>query len=165
MGDRYIITVTCQKCSYIDNDVYYAPSCGFTQWTCPQCHSVYEIEEQQFTLIPRVVSVNSNAYYLGTRHITRDTQMGGTMIRKHKMDESYDYALFAWVIDFLRCVEEMPTWRKLLIYVVLGKYAAREYVGIREHLDEQYKNQSQFGYGLEKANYHRERWNWLKRDN
>ncbi len=38
MGDRYILTVTCSKCGFFDDDVYYAPTCGFTEWECPQCH-------------------------------------------------------------------------------------------------------------------------------
>jgi len=47
------------------------------------------------------------------------------------MNEPYDYRLFGWAIDFVRCVEEMSVIRKLLIRLVLGKYAAREYVGLR----------------------------------
>ena len=78
------------------------------------------------------------------------------------MNDLYDWALFAWAIDFVRCVEEMPVWRKWLICFALGRYAAREYVGLREHLDKQQTDQSQWGYGLEGTNYHNEKWSWLK---
>ena len=78
------------------------------------------------------------------------------------MNYPYDWALFAWAIDFLRCVEEFPVWRKWLLRFVLGKYAAREYVGIRELLDKQQENQSQWGYGLENVPYHDENWKWIK---
>lgn len=80
------------------------------------------------------------------------------------MNNEYDWRLFAWAIDFIRCVEEFPKWRKFLLRLVLGKYAAREYVGIREHLDEQRENQSQWGYGLEMCGYHSEVWSWLKNE-
>jgi hypothetical protein len=78
------------------------------------------------------------------------------------MTDRYDWTLFAWAIDFVRCVEEFPVWRKWLLYLVLGKYAAREYVGLREHLDSQQENQSQWGYGIEGTPYHREPWKWIK---
>ncbi|KKL60461.1 hypothetical protein LCGC14_2205010, partial [marine sediment metagenome] len=45
MGDRYIITVTCKGCGYTDDDVYYAPTCGFTDWKCPECDVVVDLEE------------------------------------------------------------------------------------------------------------------------
>jgi hypothetical protein len=78
------------------------------------------------------------------------------------VEDNYDWVLFAWAIDFLRCVEEMPVWRKRLIRIILGKYAAREYIGMREHLDKQQHNQTQWGYGLEGCGYHKEKWSWLK---
>jgi hypothetical protein len=78
------------------------------------------------------------------------------------MDDRYDWRLFAWAVDFVRCVEEMPKWRRWLIRLALGKYAAREYVGLREHLDEQQEDQSQYGYGLEGCDYHTEKWEWIK---
>lgn len=78
------------------------------------------------------------------------------------MTDPYDWRLFAWAVDLVRCVEEMPTWRKWLLRLVLGKYAAREYVGLREHLDSQQEDQSQWGYGIEGAKYHNESWSWIK---
>ena len=38
MGDRYILEMTCPKCGTEDDDVYFAPTCGFTEWKCPSCH-------------------------------------------------------------------------------------------------------------------------------
>ena len=50
MGDRYIITVICPKCFFVADNVYYAPTCNYTTWSCPECNSVYEIVER-FELI------------------------------------------------------------------------------------------------------------------
>jgi hypothetical protein len=78
------------------------------------------------------------------------------------MSDNYDWTLFAWSLDFVRCIEQMPKWRKWLIRFVIGKYAAREYVGLREHLDKQQENQSQMGYELQGTKYHKEKWSWIK---
>jgi len=45
MGDRYYLTVQCPKCNFLDEDVYYAPTCGFTEWTCPGCKTKVDLEE------------------------------------------------------------------------------------------------------------------------
>ena len=79
------------------------------------------------------------------------------------MNKKYDWILYAWALDFLRCVEGFPKWRKWILRFVLGRYAAREYVGLREHLDEQQENQSQWGYGIEGAKYHNKKWDWIKK--
>ena len=44
MGTRYYIPVTCPECKFHDNDVYYAPTCGFVTWTC-RCGHVVDLEE------------------------------------------------------------------------------------------------------------------------
>jgi len=44
MGDRYFLTMTCPKCGLIDLDVYFAPTCGFTEWKCKCGHSVDLVE-------------------------------------------------------------------------------------------------------------------------
>lgn len=44
MGDRYFLTVMCPKCGLEDSNVYYAPTCGFTEHRCPCGHSV-DLEE------------------------------------------------------------------------------------------------------------------------
>jgi ribosomal protein S27E len=46
MGDRYFLTVTCPKCIFLDDDVYYAPTCeGFTEWECPSCGHIIDLAE------------------------------------------------------------------------------------------------------------------------
>ena len=45
MGDRYIIVVDCPQCGHHDDDVYFAPTCGFTEWECEQCSCTLDLEE------------------------------------------------------------------------------------------------------------------------
>ena len=44
MGDRYVLTVTCPKCSHVEEEVYYAPTCGFIKYKCP-CGHLIDLEE------------------------------------------------------------------------------------------------------------------------
>ena len=44
MGDRYILSVVCPKCGFINDDVYYAPTCGFITYKC-SCGYVVNLEE------------------------------------------------------------------------------------------------------------------------
>ncbi len=37
MGDRYFLTFLCPSCKFEAHDIYYAPTCGFTNWKCPGC--------------------------------------------------------------------------------------------------------------------------------
>lgn len=37
MGVRYVLEVICPECSHCDKDVYFAPTCGITEWECPKC--------------------------------------------------------------------------------------------------------------------------------
>jgi ribosomal protein S27E len=37
MGDRYFLTMNCKKCGYHEEEVYFAPTCGFTKWQCRKC--------------------------------------------------------------------------------------------------------------------------------
>ena len=46
MGDRWVLSMDCPSCSYHDDEIYYAPTCGFTQWVCPSCHNAFEIMER-----------------------------------------------------------------------------------------------------------------------
>lgn len=34
MGTRYIIEVECPECGALDDNAYYAPTCGFTTHEC-----------------------------------------------------------------------------------------------------------------------------------
>ena len=45
MGARYIIEVKCPQCGFKDNDVNYAPTCGFTTWLCPHCSRIVNLEK------------------------------------------------------------------------------------------------------------------------
>ena len=45
MGTRYWISVTCHKCGFRDDEVYYAPTCGFIDWTCG-CGTVVDLEKR-----------------------------------------------------------------------------------------------------------------------
>ena len=37
MGDRYVLEITCPECNHCDKNVYFAPTCGITDWECPKC--------------------------------------------------------------------------------------------------------------------------------
>jgi hypothetical protein len=51
MGDRYILNgLKCQQCGHIAIDVYYAPSCGFTDFQCVKCGAV-NIIQPEFTCV------------------------------------------------------------------------------------------------------------------
>lgn len=45
MGDRYVITVICPKCGHKEPEVYYAPTCGFTDCKCNKCGELINLEE------------------------------------------------------------------------------------------------------------------------
>ena len=44
MGDRYILAVECPRCCHKDS-AYYAPTCGFTEWICPECGEIVDLEK------------------------------------------------------------------------------------------------------------------------
>ena len=44
MGTRYWIRVTCPDCGANEDNVYYAPTCGFIEWACG-CGRVVDLEE------------------------------------------------------------------------------------------------------------------------
>ena len=44
MGNRYILTVECPHCGKTNEDVYYAPTCGFTTFRC-SCGWVIHLDE------------------------------------------------------------------------------------------------------------------------
>jgi len=45
MGDRYYINVMCPMCGTVEEDVYYAPTCGFLGWECLNCGEGVDLEE------------------------------------------------------------------------------------------------------------------------
>ena len=44
MGDRYTLSVKCD-CGFVDDDVWYAPTCGFLTWECPKCKKIIDLEK------------------------------------------------------------------------------------------------------------------------
>ena len=44
MGARYVVTVTCPGCGRVNDDVYYAPTCGFTSLEC-ECGTEVDFAE------------------------------------------------------------------------------------------------------------------------
>jgi len=44
MGDRYTLTVKCE-CGFVDDDAWYAPTCGAMNWECPKCKRVINLEK------------------------------------------------------------------------------------------------------------------------
>ena len=45
MGTRYHTEMHCPYCNYHNDDVYYAPSCGFLSHTCDRCKKECRIIE------------------------------------------------------------------------------------------------------------------------
>ena len=45
MGYRYFLTITCPECGKIDNDVYYAPTCGVVMHGCTGCGHITDLEK------------------------------------------------------------------------------------------------------------------------
>lgn len=45
MGVRYYLSVKCPNCKFEEEDVYYAPTCGFMNWECPSCRKTIDLEE------------------------------------------------------------------------------------------------------------------------
>ena len=44
MGDRFELKVVCPRCGLVDDEVYYAPTCGFVSWVC-ECGYRVDLEE------------------------------------------------------------------------------------------------------------------------
>ena len=51
MGDRYFLTVKCPKCGLSEEDIYYAPTCGFKTHTCRCGH---EVDLEEYTGISEI---------------------------------------------------------------------------------------------------------------
>lgn len=44
MGDKYFLSLECQKCGFKDNNAMFAPTYGITIWKCPKCGHVVSFE-------------------------------------------------------------------------------------------------------------------------
>lgn len=45
MGDRYFLTVKCDRCGNVDKNVYYAPTCDFTKHNCSACRKLIDLRD------------------------------------------------------------------------------------------------------------------------
>ncbi len=45
MGDRITFRMECPSCGEVDEECYYAPTCGFTTWKCPKCKKEIDLEK------------------------------------------------------------------------------------------------------------------------
>lgn len=45
MGDRYELSLRCGGCGELDDDVYFAPSSGFLDFTCKKCKKINWIQQ------------------------------------------------------------------------------------------------------------------------
>jgi hypothetical protein len=43
MGDRFFLPLPCASCGVINEDVYYAPTCDFTDFVCKSCGLINDI--------------------------------------------------------------------------------------------------------------------------
>ncbi len=68
MGTRYTLEVTC-RCGHVEKDVYYAPTCGITTWTCPPCGEVIDLE--QLTGITSEMASNRDEIETVIRHFEK----------------------------------------------------------------------------------------------
>ena len=69
------------------------------------------------------------------------------------MNEKYDMSAIFWAVDFCRAMNGRNRFLKLLFRLAVGKYAYREYQGMRRALadSERYPD---WEYELENADYH-----------
>lgn len=58
-----------------------------------------------------------------------------------------------WAIDFIRACVDRPIWARILIRLVMGKLAFREFIGLLETLDANGFSPHE-GYNLEDMDYH-----------
>ena len=43
-----------------------------------------------------------------------------------------DYLATVWGLDMIRAIIDLPRWRQVLIRMLMGKYAWRELIGLRD---------------------------------
>lgn len=64
------------------------------------------------------------------------------------------YTLIAgWAVDFFKAAGERPWWAKFLLRIVLGKYAYREFLGLRDALNHG-GLRTYYDYELKNMEYH-----------
>lgn len=70
MGTRYVLEMKCEKCGYVDDNVYFAPTCGFTNWVCENCG--HEIDLCKNTGITYEDASNANVIDDAVKNLWRD---------------------------------------------------------------------------------------------
>lgn len=69
--------------------------------------------------------------------------------------ETYMVAV-AWGMDFLRKINEFSRFHKWILRLVLGRYAFRELIGLRDCI-EKYNYSTTYPYELENMDYHKDK--------
>ena len=71
-----------------------------------------------------------------------------------------------WSLDFIRALNELPVWRKLLLRVVFWKHAYSEFRGLVTAFEEDGWYNPFYSYGLENIDYHKDKqgWKWWTDD-
>ncbi len=65
-------------------------------------------------------------------------------------------AVLGWGMDLCRAIHEFSRLRKWLLRLVLGRYAYRELVGLRDAIEED-GYPTDYGYELQGMGYHKDR--------
>ena len=63
---------------------------------------------------------------------------------------------FAWGLDMLRKINEFGRFRKWLLRVILGRYAYRELIGLRDSIEKEGYH-TKWEYGIERCDYHKDK--------
>jgi hypothetical protein len=69
--------------------------------------------------------------------------------------------VYAWGLDFWRAFLEKPKFVRWLCFLLMGKYAKNELLGLKKSLEEigdgfYFEGKHGFGYGMEDQEYHQE---------
>ena len=71
MGDRYVVDVACPNCGNIDEEAWYAPTCGVVSWVCPECG--YSVDMEQYTGITYEEASNTGVI----QELMQEARIGG----------------------------------------------------------------------------------------
>jgi len=66
----------------------------------------------------------------------------------------------AWALDLCRKINEHSKVRRFLLHLVLGKYAWRELVGLRDSIGKEWDTSME--YSCEECKYHKDKVSWEK---
>jgi len=66
------------------------------------------------------------------------------------------YAISAWAMDFLRALNERPFLCKVFLRLLFGKYAYREFIGMRDAVEKETVG-IDIGYDLKEIDYQKDK--------